>query len=350
MPEAELPDDLGELHDHTGAPNGERIPTPCDQVQALIRKRIASAPEEKPDLEKLRAVFDSSIATWEKAGLFTSEREARGYVKPDFERDYAPLLTEERLSLMVRGASLNRGYTTPVWAPMDVPLENKNPENLSYLKLLKQALLRAYESTAGGKAQNTLLVGTEKRVHNSEKIDVDAIMWRWEHYLHPDVVHDVRTLASNTVLHGSMIHDGVSEDKFLEELTGVEKQTGGILRVERGQLVMSTDVGEGEKGMSAQDWLEYFNSGASLQNVKQALAYTIHCLETEGWIPDFDDSDHPETSRVALAPMTFLPDAYGGGQAPVLRWDESGKRYGVGGVNVTGKHRTHGVRIGMEIN
>ncbi|MEK7523482.1 MAG: hypothetical protein AAB588_00440 [Patescibacteria group bacterium] len=261
--------------------------------------------ENKLDAEKvarLQEAFDRGVDIWAEAGLFTSAREKAGYVKPDFKRDYQPLLTQDDMKMAEAGEGLNKGYNTPVFAPKDVPLHSEQAEKLSYFKLLEKALSKAFKGTAGGKEPNTLLIGPEKRVLTADQVNLEEILWEWERYLKAGVVHNVKKLDPED-------HGGVSEQVLLSGLTGNEKRTGGVMRIERDQLIMPSDVGETE--MSALDWEtklpDVLPSSADAQDMKQAVGHVIYCLETQGWMPDYYDYNSPETSKVNVAIKSFIP-------------------------------------------
>lgn len=310
--------------------------------------RQLEEPERKPDQEtikKLAENFARNIATWEEAGIFTEEREARGFSKPDFERDYQPLLNEEMLHLTEKGEGLDKGYKTAIWAPVDVPIHDENPGNLSYLGLLKDALLKAYHGTVGGKAPDTLLVGPSKKVLTVEYIN--NVLNEWCRYAKEGVIHNVETLDPEN-------HGGVSEMELLQGLTGVEKQTGGTLRLERDQLITPKDLGK--NSMSAKDWNTIEKEGrvlpleVSLQNMKQAIAYTIHYLNTQGWVPDHFNMLEPDGSMLALAPKTYIPDESSAGATPVLAWDDNREQFHVGWHRADHPRAHGGVRGGIRIN
>lgn len=286
---------------------------------------------------------------WEQAGLFSPEREKADYARPDFSRDYQPLLTQDDLDMAEAGEGLNRGYGTPVFAPMDVPLHDENADKLSYFKLLKDTLLKAFYGTAGGKQPNTLLIGPEKRVLTAEQVDLDYILWKWERYLKPGVVHNTQSLDPRN-------HGGVSEQTLLAGLAGNEKRTGGVMRLERNRLIMPSDVGAQE--MSALDWEKKLPSvlppNAEVQDIKQAVAHVIYCLGTQGWMPDYYDYNSPETSRVNLAIRSFVPPsereiAEGGlkGAVPALYWYVNDRQFSVGGRDADIRNSDRGVRAGV---
>ncbi|MBI5412941.1 hypothetical protein HZA42_01165, partial [Candidatus Peregrinibacteria bacterium] len=152
------------------------------------------------------------------------------------------------------GEALDRGYSTPVFAPMDVSLHDENADKLSYFKLLKEALLRAYKGTAGGKQPNTLLIGQGKRVLTAgtvTSIGSAEYILHWKQCVAIEkvgIVHNVQRVNSNDL----KTHDGVSEDEVLARLTCNERRTGGVMRLERDRLVMPSDVDV--KAMSALNW------------------------------------------------------------------------------------------------
>ena len=315
---------------------------PVKKAVAVLFDRL----EEKLDAQKvarLREAFDRGVDIWAQAGLFTVGRERTGYVKPNFARDYQPLLTQDDMDREEAGEGLNKGYKTPVFAPKDVPLHDENAEKLSYFKLLKEALLKAFHGTAGGKQPNTLLIGPEKRVLTANQvIELNAILGRWERYLKPGVVHNTQSLDPKN-------HGGVSEQALLAGLTGNEKRTGGVMRIERDQLIMPSDVNA--ETMSALDWQAKLPSvlpeGASAQDVKQAIAHTIYCLETQGWIPDYYDYNSPETSRINLAIESFVPDEGSNGAVPALSWRVSNRRFFADRSNADFQRSNSGVRAGV---
>lgn len=318
-----------------------------DPKVRIAAERLFDRLEGKLDKEKaarLKEAFDRGVDIWSQAGLFTAEREKSGRVKPDFARDYEPHLTPDILDMVEAGTEFDRGYGTPVFAPKDVPLHSENAEKLSYFGLLKQALLKAFRGTAGGKQPNTLLVGSEKRVLTANQVDLEAILYRWERYLQAGVVHNVKKLDVKN-------HGGVSEEEALAQLTGNEKRTGGVMRLERNQLIMPVDVGE--KEMSALDWEAKLPAvlpeNADAQDLKEAIAHAIYCLETEGWMPDYFDWQSPQTSRVNLALKSFVPDEGGAGAVPALSWVVDLGRYGVGGDTAAYRFSSRGVRGGVRI-
>lgn len=273
-------------------------------------------------LEKLKADFDKSIEQWAARGIFTPEREAAGFTKPVFERDYQPRITPEILAMMEPGAALGKGYGTPIWTPEDMPLVSTSTEQVSYASLLNKALLEAFRGTAGGKAPDTLLIGPDKRVLTAEQVDVNNILFEWDRYAKPGVVHNPQRL--NPVDNG-----GVSEAQLLADLKGADQRTGGVLRLERNRPIMQTDVGK--KKMSAIDWKgdmqKLLPGNVSAQDVKQQAAYVLHCLETKGWTPYFYDWDDEANSCIALATETYIPDEGGAGAVAALYFYVRGRRF-----------------------
>lgn len=299
-------------------------------------------------VEQLRAGFERSVAVWEQAGLFTGEREQRGYRKPNFEEDYLPLITPEILAMMEEGEGLNSGYDSPIWIPQDVPLHSVDPEKPSYFKVLEGALRTAYNGTAGGKAPQTLLIGPERRVIDASQVNLEEMLWRWERYLKEEVVCNPRTLDP-------INHGGMTEAQVLEGLQGVERQTGGVMRLERTRLVMPRDVGRSE--MSAQDWGALLGGqenplpreASSGQDIKEAMAFVIYCLETQGWIPDFYDWNNVRNSRVALALGTYIPDEGAAGAVAALNWFVRCCQFGVVGRYADNQFSYGGVRPGVRM-
>lgn len=312
--------------------------------------RIFNHLEGKIDVVKIEALknsFERSIKPWADAGLFSQEREAGGYRRPDFERDYQPLFGEDDFEMMEAGAELNRGYNRLVWAPEDVLFASEDPGTLSYLKLLEEALLKAYRGTTGGKQANTLLVGPNKRVLTADTINLKEILWQWEGYKQHGIVHNPQQLNPKK-------HGGKSEAEMLASLKGIEKETGGTLRLERDSLIMPKDVGK--EVMSARDWHATIKDGKTFppqvraQDSKQALAYIMHCLNTQGWIPDFYDDNDPANSRVALAPETYIPNESSAGAVPAFDWRVVSGQFGAGGYLADGQRSGVGVRPGVRKN
>ncbi len=311
--------------------------------------RIFDRLEGKVDtakLEALKASFEASLAPWETAGLFSKERIARGYCRPDFDRDYKSLITLADTEMMEAGEGLDKGYSRPVWAPEDVPVASEDAETLTYLKLAEEALTKAYHGTVGGKKPNTLLVGPEKRVLSADKIDLENILWQWERYKQPGVVYNPREIDPEN-------HGGQSEVEMLTALKGTEKATGGVLRLERDSLIMPKDVGQ--ETMSAQDWHALIKAGqlpagVRAQDAKQALAYVINCLNTQGWIPDCYDWDDTSNSRVALASETYIPDESMPGAVPAFYWIMHHARFYADRRNAGYRDTDSGVRGGVRKN
>ncbi|MBI4235043.1 hypothetical protein HY604_01960 [Candidatus Peregrinibacteria bacterium] len=297
-------------------------------------------------LELIRQSFETSVAIWEEAGLFSEARTKRGYRKPNFEEDYRALFGMEDTDMMAAGKGLDRGYGRAVWAPEDVPVASKDPKTLTYLKLAKGTLLEAYHGTAGGKAPNTLLVGPNKKVLTADQIDLSKILWQWERYKKSGIVYNPRELDPRT-------HGGQTEEEMLAALQGTEKTTGGVLRMERDQLIMPKDVGQTQ--MSDTDWHAAIKEGklpkgVRAQDAKQALAYIIHCLKTEGWIPDYYDHETPANSRIALAPETYIPDESDVGAVPAFHWPTRYGRFYAGGYRADRRRSDYGVRGGVRKN
>lgn len=291
-------------------------------------------------LDPVKAGFERSVAIWEQFGIFGEKREKAGYGKPDFERDYLPLLTPNILAMMEAGEGLDRGYDALVWSPVDLPVGH-------YFLILKEALIKAYNGTARGKAPQTLLIGPEKRVIGEKKVNINGILCGLDYYLKSGLVYNPQRLNPKE-------HGGMTEAQILKRLTGVEKATGGVMRLERTQLVMPRNVGKEE--MSAQDWGALLGGQdnalpceTSFQDIKQDIAFVIYCLETQGWIPDFYDSKDVENSRVALALNTYAHDESPAGSVAGLYWYVD-----VGRVNLLGYHADNrksfsGVRPGVRM-
>jgi|GEM_PF-3696606 len=352
--------------DSQGFPGGERTREAVLNLLNRIerrRKRIRLEQELDPQerIRQLEQGFNISVGIWEEAGLFTPEREKAGYAKPDFKIHYLPRITQEHLALAESGEGLDKGYNVPSFAPMDVPLYSwrysKNADTLSYFKLLEQALIEAFHGTMGGKQPNTLLIGPDKRQIELERVNVgDFFMNR------VDFVFEPKTLDPKN-------HNGLSEQELLASLTGVEKQTGGILRLERPDLIMPDDVNQ--EAMSSINWHELLKSQnnplpklVSYQNLKEMLAYAILCLKTQGWIPDVYAGDQLPSTQVCLAPRTFVPSVslpvdfvdFVSGNLPNINlvpsssWDLGSNYFVVGDTVMEVGTLDHGVRGGVRIN
>ena len=140
------------------------------------------------------------------------------------------------------------------------------------------------------------------------------------------MVHDVKNLIRKNTA-------AFPKNSFLAQLSGVEKRTGGVMRLERNQLIMPSDVGK--ETMSALDWEEKLPDilppNASAQDIKQVVAHTIYCLETQGWIPDYYDFNSPKTSRVNLALKSYVPDEGSAGAVSALGFGVGAGRFRVDG-------------------
>lgn len=328
---------------------GEKVATTGAELRRDLT-RFFDRLEGKVDtakLESLKASFEASLAPWEAAGLFSTERLARGYRKPDFAKDYQPLITVADTEMMEDGEGLDKGYGRAVWAPEDVPVASDDTETLTYLKLAEEALTKAYHGTVGGKKPNTLLVGPDKRVLNANQVDLDQILWQWERYKQPGIVYNPKELDPKK-------HEGQSEAEMLMTLKGTEKETGGVLRLERDSLIMPKDVGR--KSMSGQDWHALIKDGKQLpsnvraQDVKQALAYVINCLNTQGWILNYLDYNDVTNSKVALAPETYIPDESSAGAVPAFYWGMGGGQFFADGYGADSQYTNFGVRGGVRKN
>ncbi|MCK9186701.1 hypothetical protein M0P48_04685 [Candidatus Gracilibacteria bacterium] len=338
---------------------GETVETTGAELRRDV-SRLFDRLEGKIDaakLEALKASFESSLAPWKAAGLFSDERLARGYRKPDFEKDYKPLITVKDAEMMYEtpamakeedeSEELDKGYSRAVWAPEDVPVASEDAETLTYLKLLEEALLKAFHGTAGGKKPNTLLVGPDKKLLIADKIDLENILYQWGRYEQPGIVYNPKELDPKN-------HGGQSEAEMLASLQGTEKETGGVLRLERDDLIMPRDVWK--RLMSGKDWHVLIKEGKILppnvraQDVKQALAYVINCLNTQGWVPDFYDWNSLESSKVVLAPETYIPDGAGDGVVPAFHWSVNNGQFAAGGSVADTRCITLGFRGGVRKN
>ena len=95
--------------------------------------------------------------------------------------------------------------------------------------------------------------------------------------------------------------------------------------------------------------MNYNHTGADVQDVKQAIAHTIYCLETQGWMPDYYDYQSTQTSRVNLALRSFIPDEGEKGAVTTLRWHVRDGQFNVGGRNISYQRFHFGIRAGVEM-
>lgn len=312
--------------------------------------RLFDRLEAKLDAKKIEALkvsFEKSLVPWEEAGLFSEERTARGYRKPDFATDYESLFGVDDLNMMENAPGLDKGYGRAVWAPEDVPVASDDPGALTYLGLVEEAIKKAFYGRAGGKKPNTLLVGPEKKVFTADQIDLKKILWQWERYKQPGIIYNPSKLDPQN-------HRGQSEAEMCAALRGTERETGGVFRMERDELIMPKDVQR--KEMSGQDWHALIKAENTLpsqvraQDMKQALAYIIHCLNTQGWIPDYLDYDGPAKSRVALALETYIPNESSVGGVPAFNWNAHAGRFIANRSGADDQDSSFGVRVGVRKN
>lgn len=309
---------------------------------------------------KLKEAFNRGVDIWEQAGLFTPGREEAGYLKPDFGRDYQPLLTQEILDMTGEGGDLNRGYSAPVFAPMDVPFYDENPNHLSYVKLLKEVLFRALCRTTGEKPRNTLLVGPKKHIVTAQQVKLDEMVSINEHFLKDGVLFDVKKLSDYSVYQRVNMNDDVSERESLERLLGNEKRTGGVMRFERNRLIMPRDISE-EPDMDAMDFEENLPCllpNVDAQDIKQAIAYIIYCLEIYGWIPDCQDcddqdcqdcDDQADASNLVIKNCVMGATGSGEPAVPVLSWSISDGQFKVDTYSAKNEYCFEGVRVGVRM-
>ncbi len=73
------------------------------------------------------------------------------------------------------------------------------------------------------------------------------------------------------------------------ELYGVEQETGGELRLERDHVIFFDGKNLQPKTWEKKTQHEGFPVNANPQTLKHAIAHLMHCLTTQGWIPDVDN-------------------------------------------------------------
>ncbi|KKQ71773.1 MAG: hypothetical protein UT33_C0018G0021 [Candidatus Peregrinibacteria bacterium GW2011_GWC2_39_14] len=319
-------------------------------------------------LDNLRRGFDTSVAIWEEAGLFTSEREANGYAKPNFDTHYLPRMNQGILELAEDGEGLNKGYNVPVFTPLDVPVYSEKPDVLSYYKLLEEALRYALNTEVSGKPKGYILVGS--RSEQKDEAVVDKILKNWKNLFSSGrYIFESREFKGSDRL-GTLMEEGLigglSEQGLLQSLTGVEKVTGGVLRFERAKLIQPEDVGD--KKMGFKKWMRITDDPhwplgplpipkeASHQNLKEAIAYAILCLKTKGMLPDYCGSRMWDENETCIAPRTIViaKTAMTGSQdvcCPAFL-SANGGRYidDWDKIGYTGNGPKDGVRDGVRIN
>lgn len=295
----------------------------------------------KNNLEKreiLKRGFEASLVPWEEAGLFSFRRRFIGsmgcnYHKPDFT-DYAPLFDTEDFDMMEGDGieRLDRGYGRLVCSPADVPVESDIPNDLTYVNVLKKALIQAFRGRAGGKEPNTLLIGAEKKVITADEINfeepvrVDPGLFEGEMVYNPTRFNrcDRHELG------------GQSEAEMMRSLQGIERKTGCVVRLERDRPVSNCDVGriniDSGRFHAIMQQGEVFPDRVSAQDIKQALAYYIHCLTTEGWIPDSRHNDIGsgktiDNSTIVVTGTCIANDTQYGASAPELYWNAYTKSF-----------------------
>lgn len=315
-----------------------------------------------PEVARLVEVFNKGIDIWARAGLFSKEREAAGYVRPDFKRDYLRLFTQEILEMTRPGEKreFNKGYRTPIFTPMDVPLhDHKDAEKLTYFKLLKEVLLRAFYSTVEGKSAETLLLGAKKVVLGKDSVDLNNILYFDDDFVDYIAVEDRKPVDGPRPDVLSFTGTGLfGEREILAKLDGVEKRTGGIMRLERDQLIVPQHLDE--KEMNCVDLANKLDSlalpsGVFVQNLKQAIAYTIYNLEALGVVPEYAAYAIPGSSELlpAEAGINLANDSYivsvgiQNGHSPGLWWDLRKKQFFVSGG--AGSLSYKSVRLGMRL-
>lgn len=289
--------------------------------------------EGKNDLEKreiLKTSFEAGLVPWEEAGLFSLRRKFMGgnYSKPDF-KDYAPLFDAEDFNMMGGDGveRLDRGYGRLVCSPMDVPVMSDDPKNdLTYVKVLEKALMQAFRSTVGGKEPNTLLIGAEKKVISADQIDFDKIVNVDSGFFTGKMEYNPKRFNR---CDGHEL-GGQSEAEMLGALRGLERKTGCVVRLERDRPVSRYDVGRTYMDSGIFHKIlqcgEVFPAQVEAQNIKQAMAYYIHCLTTEGWIPDSQHNgiasgkERNNSTILALGTCIENETAYGA-SAPEFSWN-----------------------------
>lgn len=316
------------------------------------RARDAAKPqvvELAPDVEqRLRASFDKNMATWDSLGVFTTEREARGYSKPTFEEYKAAFARHQEFTKHGRPNELGKGYDTVNFVPMDVPLVSEDTEEQTMFSMLEKTLKDEFARGGQDKPANSLVIKTrrgQRMVLKEEQVDLNEILWAWkEGYLKQQMVHRPTALTKNG-------HGGFSESDLLAYGTDLERKNGGFMRLERSAVILPQDIGKEE--MSGHDWKgevgKAIPKGVELQTAHDGIAFMIQFIRENHYIPDAWTGD-AKTSQVALMPETFFPNEGSSGAVAAAVFYVNFRQFYVGRYNAAYQSEDLGVRGGVRIN
>lgn len=320
------------------------------------KAREAAIPQDRelaPDVEKrLRASFDKNMTIWDSLGVFTPEREAKGYSKPTFEEYKAGFARHQEFTQPGRPNELGKGFHTVNFVPMDVPLVSEDPEERTMFSMLERTLKE--EFARGGQGQdkpaNSLVIKTrrgQRMVRTEQELNLNEILlWAWkEGYLKQQVAH--RPTALTKKGHGG----GFSESELLAHGTDLERKNGGFMRLERSEIILPEDIGK--KAMSGLDWMaekgKSIPKGVELPTAHDGIAFMMQFIKEHHYIPD-DWTGGDATSQVALMPETFFTDKDSSGTVVAAHFDTNSGLFFLGRYDADYQFSYLGVRGGVRIN
>lgn len=320
-----------------------------ERALAAVQVEDVPTPELTPELEtRLRASFDQNMAMWESLGLFTPDRETRGYARPTFEEYKAGFARHQAFTRPGRPNELNKGYDTVNFVPMDVSLVSEDSEELTMFSLLERTLREEFARAGDDKPANSLVIKTrrgQKTVLTADQVDLTEILWTWkEGYLKQQMVHRPTILAKED-------HGGLSETDLLAHGTNLERKNGGFMRLDRSSLMLPQDLRR--ERMSAIDWKgevgKSIPQAVQLQTAHDGIAFMIQFIQTHHFIPDVWTGD-AATSQVALMPETFFPNEGSSGAVAAAGFYVSVRQFYLGRYDADSRYSDGGVRGGVRIN
>lgn len=276
------------------------------------KAREAAKPQDRelaPYIEKrLRASFDENIAMWDSLGVFTPEREAKGFTKPNFDEYKAAFARYQEFTQPGRSNELDKGYDMVNFVPMDIPLVSEDPKEQTLFLMLEKTLKEEFAREGEDKPANSLVIKTRrgKRMVLTEKqVDLNEILsvWKKEYWSRQIAYKPLATLARH--VDGSYF----SESEMHAHDADIEKKNGGFMRLERSAIILPQDIGQ--ERMSGSDWLaekgKSIPKGVELQTAHDGMAFMIHYIKTHHHISDACTRDE-KTSQFAVMPEAFFPD------------------------------------------
>lgn len=318
-------------------------------VRAKAAVSVEGAPELTPELEILLfASFEENMAMWRALGVFTSERQERGYREPTFEDYKASFARHQAFARPGRPNELGKGYDTVNFVPMDVPLASADPKAQTMVSLLGRTIREEFERAGDDKPANSLVIktrGGERTILIGDQVRLADILWTWEEEYLRHMVHRPTTLSKKD-------HGGVSGTDLLAQGTALEQQNGGFMRLERSSLMLPQDIGQ--RIMSAVDWKDEIGrfipkKGFELQTAHDGIAFLIQFIRKHHCIPDAWTKDDA-ASQVALFPETYFPDEDTSGAVAAVAFHVGSGRLGRSSRPADFRGFYHGVRGGVRIN